>query len=335
MADRDRDAEPGEAPRDGARGEVGAGDLVALRREHLGDAAHAGAADADEVDALDLVLHRARAPSAMQASATRARRVRARDLARGDCAIASSDSRRAATARRAARRSRRELRLRNLQRRAGVDEKLRVGALLVGDRAGQRHDDRADADRGELGDGDRAAAADDEVGLGVARGHVVDEGDALGVDAGVARTRRAARRCAARPPGARRAAARPRGSSASAAGTRSFSACGAEAAADDEQAQRPAAAGEARLGRRQRGRSRRAADCRPIRPCAAWRPANASGKPSRMRSAPYASTRFARPGDRVRLVQHERLRRRRRPSARRETTRSRRSRARRRARGGG
>ena len=45
----------------GARGEVGPGDLIALRRQHLGDAAHAGAADADEVDALDLVLHR-RAP---------------------------------------------------------------------------------------------------------------------------------------------------------------------------------------------------------------------------------------------------------------------------------
>ena len=36
--------------------------LIALRDEHLGDAAHAGAADADEMHALDLVLH-ARAPS--------------------------------------------------------------------------------------------------------------------------------------------------------------------------------------------------------------------------------------------------------------------------------
>ena len=44
--------------------------LVALRHEHLGDAAHPGAADADEVDALDLVLHRG-VPSATQASATR------------------------------------------------------------------------------------------------------------------------------------------------------------------------------------------------------------------------------------------------------------------------
>ena len=57
--------------------------LVALRGEHFGDAAHPGAADADEMDALDLVLHR-RVPSATQASATRSGGVGARELARRD-----------------------------------------------------------------------------------------------------------------------------------------------------------------------------------------------------------------------------------------------------------
>ena len=66
-------------------------DLIALRGQHFGDAAHAGAADADEMDALDLVLHRP-APQAMQASATRSAASRRASL-RAATAIASSASR--------------------------------------------------------------------------------------------------------------------------------------------------------------------------------------------------------------------------------------------------
>ena len=65
------------------------------------------------------------------------------------------------------------------ERGAGVDQEPRVGALVVGDRTRQRHDQRADPGGGELGDGQRAGAADHEVGGGVARRHVVDEGHAL------------------------------------------------------------------------------------------------------------------------------------------------------------
>ena len=68
VAERDPCAELGEAPRHRAVREVRAGHAIALRQQHLGDAAHAGAADADEMHALDLVLHRPRA------SATHARR---------------------------------------------------------------------------------------------------------------------------------------------------------------------------------------------------------------------------------------------------------------------
>ena len=126
--------------RDRARGEIGAGDLVALRREHLGDAAHAGAADADEVDALDLVLHRAR-PQRDAGVGDAIRGVEARELARGDRHREQRVARERA-ADRAASRSGVSSSCGDLQRRAGVDEELRVRALLVGDRAGQRHDDR-------------------------------------------------------------------------------------------------------------------------------------------------------------------------------------------------
>ena len=81
VADGDLDAEALEAARRGARGEIRAGHPVALRRQHFGDAAHAGAADADEVHALDLVLHRAPAARQSRRCAPRrrcGRRARAR-----------------------------------------------------------------------------------------------------------------------------------------------------------------------------------------------------------------------------------------------------------------
>ena len=114
---------------------------------------------------------------------------------------------------------RRQVRLRNLQRRTRIDQKLRVRALLVGDRARQRHDDRGHADGRELGHGDRAAAAENDVGVGVVRRHVVDERHALRRRRRLARTRRATRRRAARRTDARRAGASAAGISASACGT--------------------------------------------------------------------------------------------------------------------
>ena len=44
----------------------------------------------------------------------------------------------------------------------------------------------------------------------------------------------------------------------------------------------------------------------PFDALVACRPRSASGKPSSTRSAPYASTRLVRPGDRVRVVDHQR-----------------------------
>ena len=51
MADRDRDAEPAQALDVGVLGDVGALHAMAEVVQHLGDAAHADAADPDEVDA--------------------------------------------------------------------------------------------------------------------------------------------------------------------------------------------------------------------------------------------------------------------------------------------
>ena len=60
MADRDLDAELAQPARVGAVGDVAALHLVAEIVQHLGDARHADAADADEVDQSD---DRAAAPS--------------------------------------------------------------------------------------------------------------------------------------------------------------------------------------------------------------------------------------------------------------------------------
>ena len=57
VAITDRSAQLTEAPGDLALFEVGTGHLVAEIDEHLGDAAHADAADADEVDFADLAEH--------------------------------------------------------------------------------------------------------------------------------------------------------------------------------------------------------------------------------------------------------------------------------------
>jgi hypothetical protein len=46
-----------QATRGGRCGKIGAAHLVALIGQYLGDAAHAGAADADEMDAFDFMFH--------------------------------------------------------------------------------------------------------------------------------------------------------------------------------------------------------------------------------------------------------------------------------------
>src|SRR5581483_8558042 len=58
MATSDLSAEFAQASGRRTLAEVRSADLVSQREQHLGDPAHPGAADADEVNALDLVFHR-------------------------------------------------------------------------------------------------------------------------------------------------------------------------------------------------------------------------------------------------------------------------------------
>ena len=170
VADRDR-RRRGRASRARrrARREVRAATPGSPGRQHFGDAAHAGAADADEVDALDLVLHRARLQGDARVGdalggvgrAERARAATPSPAAFARAAHASSVGEPLAASARACGIS---------MRGAGVDQELRVArSARRRSRPGNGTMTRADADRGELGDGHRAAAADHEVGLGVAR----------------------------------------------------------------------------------------------------------------------------------------------------------------------
>ena len=103
--------------------EVRAAHLVAEVDQHLGDAAHARAADADEMDAPDLVLHRA---SSMQRSAT-TRAASGLPSARAFCAIVEQ---RPAIEDRIScgERLRREVALRQQDRRALLGQEARVRA---------------------------------------------------------------------------------------------------------------------------------------------------------------------------------------------------------------
>ncbi len=137
---------------------------------------------------------------------------------------------------------------------ARVDEELRIGALLVGDGAGQRNHERAEPHGGELRYGERTAATDHEVGPRVACRHVVDERHALAVHTGFAVRRAQCLDVALarlvhdlRPmPGRKlRDGLRHEG----------VERLRAEAAADDEKTQRSAAPGKSR-GRRRQGAHR-------------------------------------------------------------------------------
>jgi len=80
-----------------------------------------------------------------------------------------------------ANRFRRHLALRQQDCAAGVGEKSGVRRLVVVNRRRVRHDNARHAGRREFGDGQRAGAANDEVGPFVGAGHVVDKGNAVGL----------------------------------------------------------------------------------------------------------------------------------------------------------
>ena len=160
--------------------------------------------------------------------------------------------------------------------------------------------------RGQLGHREAASTADHEVGPRIARRHVVDERDALAFDL-VARIGFAQRgdvllsRLVDDQRPFRQRQLRER------RGHEIVETRGAQAAADDQQAHRPAAAGKALAPAEAMCTRNRAADCRPTRRASRERPLQ------RLRKAQQDPVRAIREHARgqsrhgIRVVQHQRL----------------------------
>ena len=171
VAERNLRAEPRQVRCDIVRLQVRPLHLVAEVDQHFGDAAHATAADADEVDRVDpahaVRAHRGHAAllaylrhdSASSSAALRFRE-QARAVRHGEQLAATG----AQLLQLLGKTLRRDFAVRNQDGRAFGDEIARVVCLVIVDRRGKRHEDRADAGGRQLGDRQRTGAADDEIG---------------------------------------------------------------------------------------------------------------------------------------------------------------------------
>ena len=184
-------------------GVVGAGHLVAERAQHFGDAAHADAADADEMHARAapsrrIARHR---PWRVAGIASRRRcvcgaagadagltgcehdvghalgRIGLRQRARGfGHRAGDAPDRPRSVAQHDAQFVRERVVLRQQHGGAALDQVFGVARLVVVDRQRERHQHAADAGGAQFGQRQRAGAAHDEVGPGIGRRHVGDEG---------------------------------------------------------------------------------------------------------------------------------------------------------------
>ena len=187
----------------------------------------------------------------------------------------------------------REFRLRQAQRAAGGLQHPGIGHLVLIERIRQRHQDRRPPDRGKLGDRRGAGAGDHEMGRRHARRQIGEERRHLGGDLQVGIGRFHLRPDPPRAPAARSAGATI--SAGSSCLNRGWHDVGhharALAAAEDQQAQRPARFGR-RIGRRRRPGSPPAApDCRPRW---SWRRVSSSGSDKLRKPVAMAVTRPAR-----------------------------------------
>ena len=201
VADRDRRPELRQAPRRLVGGEVRAGDLVAQVEEHLGDAVHARAADADHVDVFQLpvgCLDHDRFLIASPSARSTGPAIRsAASGFRSGSRFFSNPERRSGWSRKSRIRPASRSAVRSLSRRTSAPpaaSRIRgvLGLMIVG-RPGEGDEDRRLPGGDELGAGRRPGPADDEVGLREPVGHVVEERRDLG------RLEAAARRSSARP----------------------------------------------------------------------------------------------------------------------------------------
>ena len=192
VADRDPGAEAGEAAGRIALGAVAARDMVAEGEEDLGEARHAGAADADEVHAVGGAGDHARPPSAAMTSAGLIPTAPSPAASITRSATASAASGRASPA--AAWPARtifggskakgakllrqpvaRRLPLRDDDGGPRLGERHGVGVLVGAGGGCEGDEDRRAPGGRQLEDGGGAGTAEDEVGPGVAGRQVVDE----------------------------------------------------------------------------------------------------------------------------------------------------------------
>ena len=178
-----------EAPRGVALLHVGARDVELERAQDLGEAAHADAADADEVHVPDATAKhqlrllrsaspaRADGPSQIRRIASKTRCVGRAERARRPSAMRARSSaivaRGASISRGEARRVASACCERRPRRPRG--ERQRVLALVIVGGERERNEDRGAADRADLGERAGAGARDDQSAAPSALGDVVDE----------------------------------------------------------------------------------------------------------------------------------------------------------------
>ena len=198
VADRDGRALVAQALHVGDVGGVRALHRVAEIDQHLGDAAHADAADADEMDGADIgrqfhgvdpcdeISVTARYHIRRRATPDRraARRHRARRRISRPAAIAASLP--GSAARRAISRGEplgREIVLLQHDRAAGLRQHIGIGELVLIERVRQRHQNRGPADHRQFRDGRGARARHDQMRRRDARRQIGEERRDLGFDA--------------------------------------------------------------------------------------------------------------------------------------------------------
>ena len=189
VADGDAHTEAAQAPDRRVLRHVRAGNLVAQVVQHFSDAAHAGAADADQANAADAPhaqgtggmlrdvcrrrLRHAPPPRSNPPPHRPHRAVPVRAPSRHveqTCAPPSARKFPAASTR-----PTQEQPLGQQHRCTRRGQILAVACLVIVHRMGIGHQNRAESGRGQLGDGERAGPAHDHVRPGIRFAHIIDE----------------------------------------------------------------------------------------------------------------------------------------------------------------
>ncbi len=140
---------------------------VAQRKQHFGDSAHADAADAHQMNTLEIVKGsgHGRATSSIKSTIFSAAWGRASARARVPSSTSLAGWSMSARISRARRRSA-QFRLGNQPGRPGAHQFLGIAHLVAIRRGAEGDEDGRAAGGGNFGDGDRAGTADDQVGVG-------------------------------------------------------------------------------------------------------------------------------------------------------------------------